>query len=161
MSKNKGFSLIELVMVLAIMGIMTTIVSLSISILDKGSDSISAINKNVAFISEMSVLSGKVIGWYASETEQELFYLDNKGQKISQVEAKRLDSFWSTYSDYFIEVEMFSGSVIRLNEFITTSPLVVFYPTGANSGANIYFKSDVHEMSYRINQNGVSEIDYE
>jgi len=161
LSKSKGFSLIELVMVLAIMGIMTTIVTLSISILDKGADSIVAIDKNVALISEMSVLSGQVIGWYASETHQELFYLDNKGQKINQVESKRLDSFWGAYSDYFIEVETFSGDVVRLNKFVTMYPLVVFYPTGANSGANIYFKSDVNEMSYRINQNGVTKLEYE
>ena len=161
MSKIKGFSLIEMVMVLAIVGLMTTIASLSISILNNDFDADSALDQYFSSISERSVLSGNLIGWFASERDVALFYLNKSGEKFKFVDLDTSKKTWSHYSKFRKSVEMTNGDVIFLEHSLSDIPLIVFYPSGFNSGAHLIFKDDSKELRYRLDQQGSTLLVHE
>ena len=155
MKSKYGFSLIELVLVMAIIGMLSTVVTFSLDVLHNPSNSDSFLEQNFNMISKLSLTKRKPIGWYASNSKQELYQLNSRGEKKIKLDSSEIDLYWEKYQDYNIQIKNFSGDIVVLDERLYQDPLIVFYPTGHISEAIINLKLDLFEISYLVNHNGI------
>ena len=80
---NKGFTLVEILVALIIIGITTTLVILNFSSLSSVTKQVNTIEDNINFLTEESIVTGNIIGWYFNANEQYAAYLlDEDKQKI-------------------------------------------------------------------------------
>ena len=63
---QKGFTLIEILIVLVIIGISTTLITLNFSSLKSIESQINSFEKSVNFLTEESIVTGNIISWYLS-----------------------------------------------------------------------------------------------
>ena len=76
-SKNfsRGFTLIEVLVVILIIGITTTLITLNFSSLNSIEKQSNSIDKRLSYLTEESIITGRVIGWYATNSGHYAAYL--------------------------------------------------------------------------------------
>ena len=80
---QKGFTLIEILVVLIIIGISTTLITLNFSTLKSIDSQINSFEKSVNFLTEESIVTGNIIAWHLSSNKQFANYIfDNENQEI-------------------------------------------------------------------------------
>ena len=67
---QKGFTLIEILVVLIIIGISTTLITLNFSTLKSIDSQSNSFEKTVNFLTEESIVTGNIIGWYLNSNKQ-------------------------------------------------------------------------------------------
>ena len=129
--------------------------------MDNDFDSDSALDQYFSNVSDRSVLSGNLIGWFASERDVELFYLNRAGERLKEVDIETSKKTWAHYSKFSKSVEMMNGDIVFLEQSLSDIPLIVFYPSGFNSGAHLIFTDETKELRYRLDQQGSTLLVHE
>ena len=75
-TKTSGFTLIELLVVLFIIGVASSYIFLNTSILDSILEKENPLEGNFKVVTEESILRGRKIQWYASETDNKFLLID-------------------------------------------------------------------------------------
>ena len=103
-------------------------------------------------MSFQSIVTGNIIGWYFNANEQYAAYLlDEDKQKIIKDLNK---SSWVDTQSLKKTFKFLDGTKIELGEKEYKTPLLVFYPSGENSGGiiDIYYEEYIQRIV--INNNG-------
>ena len=83
---QKGFTLVEILVVLIIIGISTTLITLNFSTLKSIDSQINSFEKSVNFLTEESIVTGNIIAWHLSSNKQFANYIfDNENQELDYV----------------------------------------------------------------------------
>ncbi len=105
-------------------------------------------------MSEESILSSKILGWFPGKSSQKIYILDTTGNKSSEFNSESLDSYWNSISEYQKIIKGSDGEEVELNSDITDYPVIIFYPSGENSGAELFIYRDEYVQKIIISQNG-------
>ena len=161
-SKNyQGFTLLELLIVLLIIGIASSVIVLNTNSIDGLISNKNSIDNNLQTISEESILSGKVLGWFPSDSTQNVYVLDAFNNIDYEYGAISFKNSWGGALD---DRKIFKGSdgeQIELEENITAVPLIIFYPSGENTGGELLIFGSEFIQKISINQNGRIYIETE
>ena len=154
---SKGFTLIEILVVLVVIGIATSLVVLNFSAVASTSNKSASFSKTFDYLMEESIVTGNIIGWHADNKEDFSYFLDIKGS-ISKKSLESHPSIWKKYSGYRKTFKSFDGSILELDDKVPVIPLLIFYPSGENSGGIINIFLNDHVQEILINSNGEIEI---
>ena len=151
---NKGFTLIELLVSIIIIGLISSIVFINFSVVDSFEKNTNSLKSSFNYLSEESMLSGSMIGWYANNKSAKAFYLTNSGDRIVERNLYLPKSNWDNWeNDKKIFISPEGIETIIENEFVP-KPYLIFFPDGQNSGGvlNIEFDSELYTI--QIDKNG-------
>lgn len=130
----KGFTLIEVLVVILIIGITTTLITLNFSSLNSIEKQKNTIDKRFAYLTEESIITGKVIGWYATNNSHYAAYLSNNSEISNEV---FLETTWTDNNSLKKIFKFADGTKIELGNNKSNSPILIFYPSGENSGGTL------------------------
>ena len=65
-----------------------------------------------------------------------------------------MDSYWNGISEYQKIIKGNDGEEIEIESDITDYPLLIFYPSGENSGAELLIYRNEYVQKITISQNG-------
>ena len=150
---KSGFTLIEILVVLVVIGIASSLIFLNFSSVVSISKNQTTFSKSFNYLSEESIITGDVVGWHANNKNQFSYFLDNKNQIISKIENPFLSN-WQNLENYKKTFKSSDGSEIDFELYGDNTPLLIFYPSGESSGGfiNIYFDDYIQKIE--INSNG-------
>ena len=155
LSKNiKGFTLLELLVVLLIIGIASSVILVNNSSINNIINGQTSVEKNFQLISEESILSSKILGWFPGKSSQKIYILDSNGNKTSEFNSESLDSYWNGIAEYQKIIKGNDAEEIEIESDITDYPLLIFYPSGENSGAELLIYRNEYIQKITISQNG-------
>ena len=139
---RSGFTLIELLVVLIIIGITATLITVNFNSLNSIEKQSNSFQRTVNFLTEESIITGNEIGLYLSSNKQFAEYLtdDNK----NKIDSNYKNAFWSETSSLRKTFKFEDGSIIELNDQMLELPMMIFYPSGENSGGQI----DIYHSNY-------------
>ena len=94
---NKGYrtgvTLIEILVVLIIIGITSTLITLNFSTFDLIEKKANSFQKTVSYLTEESIITGKIIGLYLSSDNQFAKYLTEENQ--NEIDSSYKNTIWS------------------------------------------------------------------
>lgn len=151
---SKGFTLLELLVVLLIIGIASSVILVNTSSINNIIKGETSVEKNFQLISEESILSSKILGWFPGKSSQKIYILDSSGNKTTEFNSESLDPYWNGIAEYQKIVRGSDGEEIELESDITNYPLIIFYPSGENSGAELMVYRNEYIQKISISQNG-------
>ena len=156
---KRGFTLIEILVVLVVIGIASSLIFLNFSSVVSISKNQSTFSKSFNYLSEESIITGNVIGWHANNENQFSYFLDNKNQILSYIDNPFLRN-WKNLKNYKKTFKSSDGSEIDFQLYEEDSPLLIFYPSGESSGGfiNIYFEGYIQKIEINSNGNITSKI---
>jgi prepilin-type N-terminal cleavage/methylation domain-containing protein len=154
-----GFTLIEILVVLVVIGIASSLIFLNFSSVVSISKNQSTFSKSFNYLSEESIITGNVIGWHANNENQFSYFLDNENQILSNIDNPFLRN-WKNLTNYKKTFKSSDGSEIDIELYEEGLPLLIFYPSGENSGGfiNIYFDEYIQKIEINSNGNIASKI---
>ena len=82
-NRQSGFTLIELLVTLVIIGLVTTVVFLNFSTLQTIESREKSFQKTFDFLSEESITTGNIIGWYADMNTDKAYFISMDGLKLN------------------------------------------------------------------------------
>ena len=127
-----GFTLLELLIVIILIGLISTIVITNTSFLDQqDSDEIESYKEFINFLSEESALTKKTIAWFISENNQSINHLQNNNWDKQDYGL----SYYPTIKSNTLFKDSDGKSFIFSEE--RRSPFLIFYPSGQSSGGYI------------------------
>ena len=141
-NNKKGFTLIEILIVLLIIGITTTLITLnfnSISSIEKQQNSY---EETISFLTQESIVTGHIIGLYVDDSDHYAAFFDKHDQLSKNDSGISKRTF--KYQD---------GTIINLDDNKTTSPILLFYPSGENSGGiiELYYEQNIQRLLIKNN----------
>ncbi len=139
---RSGFTLIELLVVLIIIGITATLITVNFNSLNSIEKQSNSFQKTVNFLTEESIITGNTIGLYLSLDKQFAEYLTD--DKKNKIDSNYKNTFWSDTSSLRKTFKFEYGSIIELNDQMLELPMMIFYPSGENSGGQI----DIYHSNY-------------
>ena len=139
---RSGFTLIEIIVVLIIIGITSTLITLNFSTFDLIENKANSFQKTVSYLTEESIITGKIIGLYLSSDKQFAEYLTD--DKKNKIDSNYKNTFWSDTSSLRKTFKFGDGSIIELDNQMIDTPVIIFYPSGENSGGQI----DIYHSNY-------------
>ena len=150
---KSGFTLIEILVVLVVIGIVSSLIFLNFSSVVSISKNQTTFSKSFNYLSEESIITGDVVGWHANNKNQFSYFLDNKNEILSKIENPLLRN-WQNLENYKKTFKSSDGSEIDFELYDENIPLLIFYPSGESSGGliNIYFDDYIQKIE--INSNG-------
>lgn len=156
---KRGFTLIEILVVLVVIGIASSLIFLNFSSVVSISKNQSTFIKSFNYLSEESIITGNVIGWHANNENQFSYFLDNENQILSNIDNPFLRN-WKNLTNYKKTFKSSDGSEIDFELYEESLPLLIFYPSGENSGGfiNIYFDEYIQKIEINSNGNITSKI---
>ena len=137
-----GFTLIEILVVLIIIGITSTLITLNFSTFDLIEKKANSFQKTVSYLTEESIITGKIIGLYLSSDNQFAKYLTEENQ--NEIDSSYKNTFWSDTTSLRKTFKFVDGSIIELDNQMLDTPVIIFYPSGENSGGQI----DIYNPQY-------------
>ena len=150
---KRGFTLIEILVVIVVIGIASSLIFLNFSSITSISKNKSTFTKFFYYLSEESILTGNVIGWHADDENQFSYSLDKNSKIISDVENPYSNN-WQNLRNFKKTFKSFDGSEIDFDLYDEESPLLLFYPSGESSGGHINIFFDNYIQKIEINSNG-------
>ena len=156
---KRGFTLIEILVVLVVIGIASSLIFLNFSSVVSISKNQSTFIKSFNYLSEESIITGNVIGWHANNENQFSYFLDNENQILSNIDNPFLRN-WKNLTNYKKTFKSSDGSEIDFELYEESLPLLIFYPSGESSGGfiNIYFDEYIQKIEINSNGNITSKI---
>jgi len=155
---QKGFTLIEILVVLIIIGISTALITLNFSTLKSINSQINSFEKSVNFLTEESIITGSIIAWHLNSNKQFASYiLDNENIEIDyDFDNSFLNEIASLKKTFKFE----DGTIIEIEEIQRDSPLMFFYPSGENSGGviDIYHNDYIQRIVIKNNGKVINEV---
>ena len=155
---QKGFTLIEILVVLIIIGISTTLITLNFSTIKSIDSQGNTFQKTVNFLTEESIVTGNIIGWYLNSNKQFAEYInDNKNSEIDyDFDNSILNEIASLKKTFRFE----DGTLVVIEEISNESPLMIFYPSGENSGGeiDIYHNDFIQRIVIKSNGKVINEV---
>jgi prepilin-type N-terminal cleavage/methylation domain-containing protein len=150
---KSGFTLIEILVVLVVIGIASSLIFLNFSSAVSISKNQTTFSKSFNYLSEESIITGDVVGWHANNKNQFSYFLDNKNEILLKIENPLLRN-WQNLENYKKTFKSSDGSEIDFELYDENIPLLIFYPSGESSGGliNIYFDDYIQKIE--INSNG-------
>ena len=139
---RSGFTLIELLVVLIIIGITATLITVNFNSLNSIEKQSNSFQKTVNFLTEESIITGNTIGLYLSLDKQFAEYLTY--DKKNKIDSNYKNTFWSDTSSLRKTFKFEDGSIMELNDQMLELPMMIFYPSGENSGGQI----DIYHSNY-------------
>lgn len=151
----RGFTLIEILVVLLIIGIASSLLVLNAGLSDSVSTNKKSFENTFNHLAEESIITGNPIGWYANNEADLIYILDYDLDQIDELQNHK--SPWDKFINNNKSFKFFDGSIIDLESNTQQVPLLIFYPSGENSGGtlSIYHSSFILETT--INTNGTIE----
>ena len=137
-----GFTLIEILVVLIIIGITSTLITLNFGTFDSIEKKANSFQKTVSYLTEESIITGNIIGLYLSSDNQFAKYLSEETQ--NEIDPSYKNTYWSDTPSLRKTFKYVDGSIIELDNKMQDSPVIIFYPSGENSGGQI----DIYNSSY-------------
>ena len=139
---SKGFTLIEILVVIIIIGITTTLITLNFSAVNSIEKQINTIDKKFSYLTEESIITGKVIGWYATDNGHYASFLsDNNTESKNEF---FLEAAWTDDNVIKKIFKFADGTNIELKNNSSKRPILIFYPSGENSGGTL----ELHYSDY-------------
>ena len=160
-STKKGFTLIEVLVSIIIIGLVSSIVFINFSVVESFEKNTTSLKEKFNYLSEESMLSGSMIGWYADNKNSKAFYLENSGKKIPSKNVFLPDSNWNDWEykkKIFISPE---GIEFSIEDELSTKPLIIFLPNGQNTGGILNIEFDSKLYSIYVDKNGIITSTYE
>ncbi|MAV83236.1 MAG: hypothetical protein CMI90_07235 [Pelagibacteraceae bacterium] len=156
---KSGFTLIEILVVLVVIGVTSSLIFLNFSSAVSISKNQSTFSKSFNYLSEESIITGDVVGWHANNENQFSYFLDNKNQILTKIENPFLRN-WQNLANYKKTFRSSDGSEIDFELYDSNIPLLIFYPSGESSGGfiNIYFDEFIQKIEINSNGNITSQI---
>lgn len=150
---KRGFTLIEILVVLVVIGIASSLIFLNFSSVTSISKNQSTFAKFFHYLSEESIITGDVVGWHADNANQFSYSLDKNNQIILDI-TNPYSNNWQNLSNFKKTFKSFDGSEIDFDLYDEELPLLLFYPSGESSGGviNIFLNDYIQEIE--INSNG-------
>ena len=145
-----AFTLVELLVVLLIIGLASSIIFLNISSFSNNSLK-SPIEESIYLIKEESILTGEIIALSLSDSQQQWSIISRDGNKKI---IKKNTFNWGQLQSFTKTVETSSGSRVLLDNEISLEPVIIFYPSGENTGAKLYFETIDKKLEIIISKNG-------
>ena len=155
---QKGFTLIEILVVLIIIGISTTLITLNFSTLRSIDSQINSFEKSVNFLTEESIVTGNIIAWHLNSNKQSANYIfDNE---IKEIDHDFDNSFLNEIESLRKTFRFQDGAIIEIEEIQKDTPLMIFYPSGENSGGviDIYHNDYIQKVVIRNNGEVINEV---
>ena len=144
-----GFTLLELLIVLILIGITSTIVVTNTSFLDQyESDETASYREFIHFLSEESALTRKIIAWFISNNTQSVGYLKNNQWKIKDEEF----SYYPVINSSTIFKDSQGNSFTFSDD--RKAPFLIFYPSGQSSGGTIQINESDFKLTLRVDTFG-------
>ena len=155
---QKGFTLIEILVVLIIIGISTTLITLNFSTLRSIDSQINSFEKSVNFLTEESIVTGNIIAWHLNSNKQSANYIfDNE---IEEIDYDFDNSFLNEIESLRKTFRFQDGAIIEIEEIQKDTPLMIFYPSGENSGGviDIYHNDYIQKVVIKNNGEVINEV---
>ena len=155
---QKGFTLIEILVVLIIIGISTTLITLNFSTLRSIDSQINSFEKSVNFLTEESIVTGNIIAWHLNANKQSANYIfDNE---IVEIDYDFDNSFLNEIESLRKTFRFQDGAIIEIEEIQKDTPLMIFYPSGENSGGviDIYHNDYIQKVVIKNNGEVINEV---
>ena len=156
---SRGFTLIEILVVLIIIGIASSLIFLNFSSASSISKNQSSFQNAFNFLTEESIVTGNIIGWHANNENEFSYILDYKNTFIENLDNPYSNN-WNDLSQFRKTYQSSDGSIIDFENYEEDSPLLIFYPSGESSGGfiNIYFDEFIQKIEINSNGNITSQI---
>lgn len=158
---SRGFTLIELLVSIIIIGLVSSIIFLNSSVLDSLEKNTGALKNLFNYLSEESMLSGSMIGFYAKNNKIDASYINNLGIKINNRKIDLPKTNWDDFKNYKKSYLSPEGIETVIKDEFDSSPLLIFFPDGQNSGGQIRVELDSNIYIIDIDKNGNFETKYE
>jgi prepilin-type N-terminal cleavage/methylation domain-containing protein len=134
---SPGFTLLELLVVLILMGLISTVIVTNTSFFDRyQSDQVEPYKEFLNFLSEESALTKKTLAWFIGENTQSIYTLKKNEWHLQNFDS----SYYPNISNKIIFKDARGQTLLFSNE--TELPFLIFYPSGQSSGGEIYFNED-------------------
>ena len=150
---KKGVTLIEILVVLIIIGVATTLITLNFSSIDYVKKQTNSFHNTIRYLTEESIVTGSIIGLYLSSDSQYAEYLSN--QEKNELNTNLKSAFWTDISSLRKTFKFEDGSVIELVEERFNYPTLIFYPSGENSGGRLEIYHPNYIQRIIVNTNGL------
>jgi len=155
---KKGFTLIEILVVLVIISISTALITLNFSTLKSINSQINSFEKSVNFLTEESIVTGNIVAWNLNSNNQcGNYIIDNENKEIDyDFDNSFLNEIASLKKTFRFE----DGTIIEIEEIQRDSPLMFFYPSGENSGGviDIYHNDYIQRIVIKNNGKVINEV---
>jgi prepilin-type N-terminal cleavage/methylation domain-containing protein len=131
---SHGFTLLELLVVLILMGIISTVIVTNTSFVDRyQADQVEPYKEFINFLSEESALTKKTLAWFIGEKTQSVHFL-----KKNEWHSQDFDSSYYPKISSDILFKDARGQILIFPEE-TEIPFLIFYPSGRSSSGEIQF----------------------
>ncbi|MDB2370649.1 prepilin-type N-terminal cleavage/methylation domain-containing protein [Gammaproteobacteria bacterium] len=131
---SHGFTLLELLVVLILMGIISTVIVTNTSFVDRyQADQVEPYKEFINFLSEESALTKKTLAWFIGEKTQSVHFLIK-----NEWHSKDFNSLYYPKISSDILFKDARGQILIFPEE-TEIPFLIFYPSGRSSGGEIQF----------------------
>ena len=153
-SSSKGFTLIELLVVIVIISIATSLMIVNLNSISSVENQQKSFVKTFNFLTEESIVTGNIIGWYANNNEDGGFYIRDNNISLN-LPINGYESHWKDLTENRKTFNSFDGSSLELDEDVSLLPLITFFPSGENTGGILKIYFNEYEQEIIINNNEV------
>lgn len=152
-NSKKGFTLIEILVVLVLIGITSSLIFLNLNSVVSVNKNQSTFTKSFSYLSEESIVSGNIIGWHANNDMQFFYFLNSNNNEVNEIK-NPYSKNWQNLNDYKKTFKSFDGTEFDFEFYDDNKPLLIFYPSGESSGGFINIFFDEYIQKIEINTNG-------
>lgn len=152
-NSKKGFTLIEILVVLVLIGITSSLIFLNLNSVVSVNKNQSTFIKSFSYLSEESIVSGNIIGWHANNDRQFFYFLNGNNNEVNEIK-NPYSKNWQNLNDYKKTFKSFDGTEFDFEFYDDNKPLLIFYPSGESSGGFINIFFDEYIQKIEINTNG-------
>lgn len=151
LNKKPGFTLIELIIVIIIVGLMSSILLLNTNV-SNVSNTPKTLKENFSEISQESIIRGKVLGWYANSNKQAVYEIVYEENSTS---SKPIYTYpWHEFIEFEKEIETSDGLKFKLSNNDLDLPYILFYPSGETTGAKFTFYNNNQKYNFVLTHGG-------